>query len=206
MTFIKTIPPAAAEGKLKTLYVRVKGPDGRVDNILAAHSLRPASLEGHMALYKNVLHHNANTTPKWLLEAIGVYVSMLNQCAYCVEHHFGGLKRLINDKAKSDAIKAALISACDSGIVESPALTEKEGAALEYAAALTKTPAAVTQAHIESLRAEGWDDGGILEINQVAAYFAYANRTVLGLGVTTDGDTLGLSPNNSDDETDWGHQ
>lgn len=33
-----------------------------------------------------------------------------------------------------------------------------------------------------------------LEINQVVAYFAYANRTVLGLGVNTEGEILGLSP------------
>ena len=39
----------------------------------------------------------------------------------------------------------------------------------------------------------------------VTAYFAYANRTVLGLGVTTDGDILGLSPNASDGD-DWKHQ
>jgi uncharacterized protein YciW len=42
----------------------------------------------------------------------------------------------------------------------------------------------------------GWSDGEILEINQVAAYFNYANRTVLGLRVQIDGDIIGLSPNN----------
>ena len=46
----------------------------------------------------------------------------------------------------------------------------------------------------------------VLEINQVAAYFNYANRTVLGLGVSTKGDIIGLSPNNSDDENSWSHQ
>ena len=49
------------------------------------------------------------------------------------------------------------------------------------------------------MRAAGMDDGQILEINQVVAYFAYANRTVLGLGVTTQGDVLGQSPGNSED-------
>lgn len=202
MTFIKTISPEEATGKLKILYGRVKGPDGRVDNILAAHSLRPASLEGHMAIYKNVLHHNANRVPKWLLETIGVYVSLLNRCAYCVDHHFEGLKRLLNDDAKANALKSAL-TADDPCAAD---LTGREKAALDYSAALTKTPSAIDQSHIEKLRDAGWDDGEILEINQVAAYFAYANRTVLGLGVTTKGDTLGLSPNNSDDESDWGHQ
>lgn len=198
--------PEAAEGRLKTLYERIKGPDNRIDNILVAHSLRPASLEGHMALYKNVLHHSGNQTPKWLLEAIGVYVSMLNACAYCVDHHYEGLKRLVEDDEKAHGIKEALASALGSENIVSEYLSEQEIAALHYARALTTAPVAISSANIDALRNAGIDDGEILEINQVAAYFAYANRTVLGLGVTTEGDTLGLSPNNSDDENDWGHQ
>lgn len=205
-SFIKTIRPQDAEGRLKTLYERVKGPDGGVDNILAAHSLRPASLEGHMALYKNVLHHSANETPKWLLETIGVYVSMINRCAYCVDHHFEGLRRLLADNKKTAAIKAALDAALSSGAVECDVLESEEIAMLAYARKLTMAPDAIDERDIETLRSAGLSDGEILEINQVAAYFAYANRTVLGLGVTTEGDTLGLSPGNSADENDWGHQ
>ena len=52
-----------------------------------------------------------------------------------------------------------------------------------------------------ALRENGLNDGEILEINQVVSYFAYVNRTVLGLGVTTAGDQLGLSPG----EADWRH-
>jgi hypothetical protein len=42
-------------------------------------------------------------------------------------------------------------------------------------------------------------------VNQVAAYFCYANRTVLGLGVTTEGDIVGLSPNENADPDNWNH-
>jgi uncharacterized peroxidase-related enzyme len=195
-----------ATGRLKALYARVETPDGHVDNIMTAHSLRPASLEGHMALYKNVLHHKANVTPKWVLEMIGVYVSLLNRCRYCVDHHYEGLKRLIDDAEKSSAIRNALDAALKSGAVETSALSAKEIASLNYAAKLTTAPAAIDEADIEKLRAAGAVDEEILEINQVTAYFSYANRTVLGLGVTTDGDTLGLSPNNNADGNDWGHQ
>ncbi len=59
---------------------------------------------------------------------------------------------------------------------------------------------------VEGLRAAGYDDGEILEINQVAAYFAYANRMVLGLGCSTEGDVLGLSPGDSDNPDDWSHE
>ncbi|MDE1467365.1 carboxymuconolactone decarboxylase family protein [Aurantiacibacter sp. D1-12] len=201
MTFITTIPPADADGKLARLYDRVRGPDGDVDNILMAHSLRPASLEGHMALYKNVLHHNANQVPKWFLETIGVLVSLRNACDYCVEHHFAGLQRLLGDDAQAEAIRASL----SADLTATQLLGEKELAALRYAEKLTQVPATVGESDIAALREAGWDDGEVLEINQVAAYFAYANRTVLGLGVAIDGETLGTSPS-SDEEGDWGHR
>jgi uncharacterized protein YciW len=65
----------------------------------------------------------------------------------------------------------------------------KELALLGYVRALTLAPAALTVESIETLRAAGASDGEILEVNQVTGYFAYANRVVLGLGVTLDGET-----------------
>ncbi len=62
------------------------------------------------------------------------------------------------------------------------------------------------EADVEHLRIIGWADGEILEINQVVSYFAYANRTVLGLGISTDGEALGRSPADSDDDKGWSHQ
>ncbi len=201
MPWIDTVPYEQAEGRLRRLYDRVKGPGDNVDNIMMMHSLRPHSMEGHMALYKHVLHHSGNTVPKWFLETIGVWVSLLNRCAYCVEHHSKGLERLLADPARSAAIRAAL----DSGKIDSAPFEDKETRALGYAEALTRDPSSVTEAMVEGLRAAGYGDGEILEINQVAAYFAYANRTVLGLGCSTDGDVLGLSPGKSADPDDWSH-
>jgi uncharacterized peroxidase-related enzyme len=202
MAYIRTVSPESAQGRLKRLFDQVKGPDGKVDNILTAHSLRPASLEGHMALYKNVLHHNGNQVPKRFLETIGVFVSLLNDCSYCVDHHYAGLRRLVGDDDAAAAIRVGL----ERAMAEDPApdghLSAKECAALVYAKKLTLDPRSIGDGDIESLRAAGWDDGEILEINQVAAYFAYANRTVLGLGVTTDGDELGLSPSGDG----WDHR
>ena len=60
----------------------------------------------------------------------------------------------------------------------------------------------MNESDVGQLRDSGWDDGEILEINQVVAYFNYANRTVLGLGITTAGDVLGTSP---DKGSSWSH-
>ncbi|MDN5201873.1 peroxidase-related enzyme [Fulvivirgaceae bacterium BMA10] len=200
MTWIKTIPYEEAEGQLKKLYDKVKGPDNNVDNILMSHSLRPHSLVGHMAIYKNVLHNNNNTIPKWFLEALGVYVSYLNNCSYCVEHHYNGMKRLVNNDERSALIRTSIEKDEMSGVFDG-----KELEAMNYAKKLTKDPSACSEEDIKKLRSAGFDDGEILEINQVVSYFCYANRTVLGLGINTDGDILGLSPNDSNDPDNWSH-
>jgi len=201
MAWIKTIPFDAATGKLRELYRRVTGPGNNVDNIMMMHSLRPHTMEAHMAVYKYVLHHRDNTIPMWFLEAIGVWVSHLNGCGYCVEHHFAGMKRLMRDDARSDALRAA-ITADD---VPAMPLDAREQAAMRYAERLARAPQDMAETDVQALRMAAWDDGEILEINQVTSYFCYANRTVLGLGCSTEGDIIGLSPNNNDDPDDWNH-
>ena len=145
------------------LYDGVKGPQNNVDNIMMLHSLRPHSMEGHMAIYKYVLHHSSNTVPKWFLEALGVLVSVLNNCDYCVDHHFAGLKRLRADDEKADAIEAAI----QSGKFKDAPLSDAQKEAMLYAKTLTIAPASLGEADVIALRQYGLKDGEILEINQV---------------------------------------
>ena len=201
MSWIDTIAYEKADAKLKALYDRVKGPNNNVDNIMMMHSLRPHTMEGHMAIYKYVLHHRDNTIDKWFLETLGVWVSTLNKCDYCVEHHFAGLKRLLNDDVKATQIRSAI----DTNNIGNAPFENRQKTAMEYARKLTDNPGSIREESIEKMRADGYKDGEILEINQVCAYFSYANRTVLGLGCSTKGDVLGLSPNNNYDPNDWGH-
>ena len=200
MSWIKTIPYNEATGVLKRLYEKIAGPDQNVDNVLLIHSLRPNTLKGHMALYKSVLHSAQNTLPKWYLEAIGVYVSMLNECTYCVQHHQQGLKRLLNNEKQYDKLITALIQGTPERYFEGKLLQ-----GLYYAKDITLAHSTIAERHIETLRLQGFLDGEILEINQVAAYFNYVNRMVVGLGVTTEGDILGLSPGDHSDQDNWAH-
>jgi alkylhydroperoxidase family enzyme len=126
MSWIKTIDHSEADANLKRMYDHVKGPDNNVDNVLKTHSLRPHTLAGHMTLYKSVLHNSNNSLPKWYLEAIGVYVSYLNKCNYCVEHHLEGFARLLDDNEKSaqfldgvqnDTLESFFDAKCFSGII-----------------------------------------------------------------------------------------
>ncbi len=201
MSWIKWISYDEATGRLKQLYNRIKGPNNYIDNIMLVHSLRPHTLNAHMSIYKNVLHHTGNQLPKSLLETIGVYVSLLNGCEYCVEHHFQGLRRLLDNDKRAYAIRTAFESNEFDGVFD-----KREQAMLHYAEHLTRSPADIDEEKVVAMREVGLSDGEILEINQIVSYFAYANRTVLGLGVSTVNDILGLSPGDSDNAENWQHQ
>jgi alkylhydroperoxidase family enzyme len=54
---------------------------------------------------------------------------------------------------------------------------------LDYVVKLTKEPSSMVEADIQTLRYEGFSDVGILDIVQVAGYYAYVNRLADGLGV-----------------------
>lgn len=60
---------------------------------------------------------------------------------------------------------------------------------LDFAVALTRAPGAMTRAHVEGLRAHGFDDRAISQIVQITALFNYYNRVADGLGI--------------DDEPEW---
>ena len=143
-----------------------------------------------MTLYKHVLHNPANETPRWLLEALGVYVSIMNGCEYCSAHHFQGMRHLLMDVDRAEAIRNAL----ESGNPEEVFDDEATVTMFKYARSLTREPKSISVKNIEAMRNAGLSDGIILEINQVVSYFGYANRTVVGLGVNMDGDIIGLAP------------
>ena len=54
---------------------------------------------------------------------------------------------------------------------------------LDYVEKLTREPWNMVKADVESLRVAGFNDEGILDIVQVAGYYAYVNRLADGLGV-----------------------
>ena len=89
-------------------------------------------------------------------------------------HHGGALRRLTGDDA--------LVTILQTDPLQAP-LPSRERVLLLYAARLTREPASVGREDLDALRAEGWDDRAILDLNQVVAYFNYVNRIADGLGV-----------------------
>ncbi len=184
--WITTVAPEAAQGALRELYDRARTPHGTVDNVMRAHSLRPATMDGHLALYRAVLHNPENRLPLSFLEVVGTYVSLLNQCAYSVAHHRANAERLMASPDRAQEVWAALEQNRPERV-----FPPRETALLVYAHKLTTNPGQMTSSDWTALKQAGCDDGEILEVNQVAAYFAYSNRLLNGLGVDAEGDTIG---------------
>ena len=66
-------------------------------------------------------------------------------------------------------------------------IDEADRAMLAYADKLTREPWAMRDEDLEPMRRTGFDDRAILDVNQIAAYFAFVNRIADGLGVELEG-------------------
>jgi len=184
--WISMISDEDADENLLDALQLARTPHGTVDNVMRVHSHRPNTMRGHVALYRAALHDDTNTLPEWLQETISSYVSILNKCEYSLANHWANARHLIADDAKADAIIEALR-------LDKPASVFKDAelALMQYTRKLTLTPAQMQEADVKALKDTGLKDGEILEANQIIGYFNYVNRLLNGLGVTTDGDTVG---------------
>ena len=184
--WIHMVPVEEATGTLKDMYQLALTPSGTVDNVMKAHSLRPHTMQGHLVLYRSVLHNPDNTLPFWFLEVVASYVSMTNRCAYSLTHHWANARRLMNDPPRAERVWEALQAAAPEREFQG-----RELAFLNYARKLTAQVGDMNAADWQALKAAGCEDAEILEVNQVCAYFNYSNRLLNGLGVTTEGDVVG---------------
>lgn len=87
--------------------------------------------------------------------------------------HGAGLARESGEEALAEAVASARLDE----------LPPRMRALCRYAVKLTLTPGWVEERDLGPLRSAGLDDRGIVDANQVVAYFNYVNRVADGLGV-----------------------
>jgi uncharacterized peroxidase-related enzyme len=75
-----------------------------------------------------------------------------------------------------------LVEALENDYTTAP-ITPQERVMLDYVVKLTRDATKVWKDDIESLRAAGFDDRGILQITLIASWFNYINRVADALGV-----------------------
>jgi alkylhydroperoxidase domain protein/CMD domain protein len=106
-------------------------------------------------------------------ELSAAVTSRVNGCIFCASVHSRFAAQL--SKRTSDVQRVL-----DDGV--DAELDSRWRALTDLAAALTVTPPAATQAHIDKLRELGLDDLDLLDAVQASAFFAWANRLMLSLG------------------------
>jgi len=75
-----------------------------------------------------------------------------------------------------------LVEALQEDYTTAP-ITPQERVMVDYVVKLTKDATKVWKDDVDSLRAAGFDDRGILQITLIAAWFNYINRVADALGV-----------------------
>ncbi len=184
--WISMVADENADKFLNDIFDQARTPHGTLDNVMRIHSLRPSTMIGHLMLYKSVLHSDEITLPLWFLEVVAAYVSMLNSCEYSLTHHWNNAVSLLGNTKRAEEIRAALRTQKFQNVFD-----KKEIAILKYSQKLTQSVGKMEESDVKKLKKRGCDDGEILEVNQVVAYFNYSNRLLNGLGVSLDGDKIG---------------
>lgn len=180
MSWIQEVDVTDATGKLKQVYNEIEEKRGKISNIMKIHSSNPDAMKDHMDLYLNLIFGSSGL-PREEREFIGVTVSVINNCEYCIRHHAEALNHYWKDKDK-------IYKFIDT--FKSIELSSKQQCIIDYVFKLTKNPSNIKKDDIDTLRNSGYSDKDILDINLITCYFNFVNRIALGLGVESSDDEV----------------
>jgi len=139
-------------------------------SLVLAHD--PEALNHRSPLYNGIMF-GPRGLPRADRELGAVAASRINGCAYCASVHAKRFVDLTKEPEVMRRIQADGVAA---------ALDPRRAAIVDYAAKLTRDPAAVGAGDLEPLRAQGLSDGEILDLTHAVAMFAWANRLMQTLG------------------------
>lgn len=169
--WVETVDELGADPEQTALLAEVvSSPRGRNYYALLAHDA-PA-LRERTSLFNTIMHDELGV-PRADRELAAVAASRVNGCIYCASVHARRFAQFTKERATVQRL-------LDEG-VETP-LEARNRAIVDFAAALTRDPAALSAADLAPLRAVGLSDAEILDIVNATAMFAWANRLLQTLG------------------------
>ena len=169
MAFIRTIPPADADGTVREQYQQAQSRFGYVPNWTQAFSLRPGVLDGWAALLRSIQ-------------------SNLSVRSY-------ELATLAHGSVLADKIfDAATVEAIATGAAETP-LEPGERVVMAFAEKVARSADQITSADIEALRSHGYRDEEIFDVAAAAAARCFFSKLLDALGVQPDSSFNALDSN-----------
>src|SRR5690606_32797443 len=143
-------------------------------------SLNPRSILRHMDLYITLMYGKSPLTREQR-EILGVIVSSVNKCEYCIQHHTAALNHYWKDEEKVKQLtrdyKKADIEEHDRVLCELAAISTSASHSRKISGLIKKLK-------------KDWQfsDRSILDANMVIAYFNFVNRLVFNLEVEIEKD------------------
>jgi uncharacterized peroxidase-related enzyme len=173
--WISFVPADEADGSLRESYDRQAKALGEPTEVTLAGSLHPQLVAARLDLYAATERCPSSLTAHQR-NLISFVTSALNNTPHCMSQ--------VTIKLRETGLRDDEIAvlAADPAAVELPAA---DRAVVDYAAKLTTDPGSMTRADVDALRAAGFDDLAILDINAQCAHLNYVNRVANGLGIHT---------------------
>jgi uncharacterized peroxidase-related enzyme len=132
----------------------------------------PEILRQRSKLFNTVMY-GPRGLPRAERELAAVAESRVNGCPYCASVH----SRLFAQLTKEPEVMQRIF---EEGV--DTELDARRRAIVDYSVALTASPPEATESDIAALRHVGLSDADILDVTQVVAMFAWANRLMQTLG------------------------
>ena len=144
--------------------------------LLPAARARPGDPRARTRTDNDIFYNAAEGLPRAERELAAAAASRVNGCVFCASVHS---RFAAHHSKREDDVQRLL----DEGV--GAELGERWDAIVDAAAALTRTPSALTATHIARLREAGLDDLSISDVIHGAAFFNWANRLMLSIGRAT---------------------
>ncbi len=104
--------------------------------------------------------------------------SIVNHCVYCASVH---ARRFVQLGGDEEIISTLYLE----GLAATQKLAPRTRALIEFCEALSRTPIAVTPAHVSAMTDQGFSKEEIIDLMHAAAIFGWANRLMHPLGAST---------------------
>jgi uncharacterized peroxidase-related enzyme len=181
MAFIRTTPPADAEGPVREMYEQVHGRFGYVPNWAKAFSLRPGVMDGWTALLRSIQPNLSVRS----YELATLAAARALRSSYCSLAHGSVLASKVFDPVTVTAIA--------TGGPESP-LEPGERAMMAFVEKIVLNADRITAADVEVLRSHGYRDEDIFDVAATAAARCFFSKLLDALGVQADSTFNDLDP------------
>ncbi|MSO74773.1 MAG: alkylhydroperoxidase [Alphaproteobacteria bacterium] len=171
-------PEASLPAAIRAVFDKCVEKLGFVPNVLRAYTLRPKKFEP-FRVYNNELMLGESGLSKLEREMIAVVVSCANHCHYCLIAHGAAVRVMAGDATLGDQLVTNYRTAT---------LDARTRAMLDFAWALTVSPATIGDEDRAGLRRAGFADEDIFDIAEVAGFYNMTNRLAAAVEMRPNGE------------------